>query len=169
MCLAPGVRLGQDEGVETRRAAIVGVLAVALTLVAGAAIAEVAWSDLSVDDAILQAEGDGRHVLVYVTAPWCGPCKKLEREVFDDTYGDGVAEAFVPVKVQWASDAGRDVKERFRVERLPTAVVLDGTGAEVGRIVGYPGKERWEQRLDGMKPAGRALPMAPTLTSPGRR
>ncbi len=126
------------------------------------ALADVAWSDLSVDDAIRQGADDGRRAMVYVTATWCGPCKKLQADVWDSSYGDGVAASFVPVQVDWNTDAGREMKERWKVKRLPTVVVFDGTGRDVGRIVGYPGKDNFEKRLDAMRPSG-AVPMDPTF------
>ena len=137
-------------------------LGLACALLGSVALADVAWSDLSVDDAMRQGADDGRRAMVYVTASWCGPCKKLQAEVWDSSYGDGVAESFVPVQVDWDTDAGREMKERWGVERLPTVVVFDGTGRDVGRIVGFPGKENFEQRLDAMRPTG-GMPMDPTF------
>ena len=41
-----------------------------------------AWSSLS--NALEQGRREGRPTLVYVQAPWCGPCRKMEREVFPE-------------------------------------------------------------------------------------
>lgn len=50
--------------------------------VAAAQPAAPTWVPLP--DALAEAAATGRPTLVYVHAPWCGPCARMERDVFPD-------------------------------------------------------------------------------------
>ena len=45
---------------------------------------ELDW--LPADSAFARAAGNDRAVLVFVNSPTCGPCKRMEREVFPETH-----------------------------------------------------------------------------------
>lgn len=136
--------------------------------------AEVPWRDeVDIEAALEEAAMDGKRVMVYVTASWCGPCKKLSEEVFETSYGDSLARSFVAVRVDADTDVGREVRKRYKVERLPTVFVLRPDGVEVGRLVGYAGAERFKQTLDRLRTDeddGGGLPFEPTFgATPGPR
>ncbi len=47
----------------------------------------------------------------------------------------------------------RRLQRKYGVRGLPTTLVLDEDGTEAGRIVGYPGRSRWLQKLDDIRRA----------------
>lgn len=100
--------------------------------------AEPAWRDASelTSDGHLVAEARARSLL-YFTASWCGPCRLLEREVFDQAEGQAELAHYDLIRVDLDSPAGQGLSERFRVSTVPTFVVLDSLGAEVDRVRGY--------------------------------
>jgi thiol:disulfide interchange protein DsbD len=84
-------------------------------------------------------------ILVDFTAEWCGWCKKLDKDVFAAADFISFSQNFVCVRVD--SDARSDLTRRYRIEGYPTALVLDASGNELQRIVGYMGLKDYLARL----------------------
>jgi tetratricopeptide (TPR) repeat protein len=89
------------------------------------------------DLAVLPPPVAGRPQLLYFTAAWCGPCKLLEREVFD--HPDGVVELqrYDLVRLDLDSPAGRREADGRGVQSVPTFIMLAADGSEIERIGGY--------------------------------
>jgi len=97
------------------------------------ASAEPTWRDA----ADLASDEAAARRLLYFTATWCGPCRLVEREVFDHPEGQAELAHYDLIHVDLDSPAGQALSERFRVANVPTFVVLDSLGAEVDRVRGY--------------------------------
>lgn len=97
---------------------------------------EVSWGK-DLPSALDRARIEGKPVLVNFYADWCVWCKRLESTTLRDaevTYL--LRDRVVPVSLDVDGD-GRDLSDRYRVEGLPTILVLDADGRELGRIPGY--------------------------------
>ena len=104
----------------------------------------VAWkSDFA--EALVESSVAGKPVLVSFTSSGCAYCWKMEKEVI--SRADVLAEIarFVPVKI----DAYRSpaLAERYRVEALPTYMIVDAHGASQALIAGFQEPERFIQFL----------------------
>jgi len=82
-----------------------------------------------------QAAREGRPMFVDFSAAWCPPCNQMAREVFPVSRVADVLRGFIPVHVD--VDRNSDLAATFRVEALPTFVVLSPDGREVYRFTGY--------------------------------
>jgi len=79
------------------------------------------------------------------SADWCGPCRKLEREVFmDPKAASGINHLFIPVKVVDRQQeeghnppAVQQLIDRYGVTGFPTVVIVGVDGTVKQRIVGY--------------------------------
>lgn len=98
---------------------------------ASSAAESLPWlTDLGQAQAI--ARQDGRLILVHFATDWCGPCRRLEKNVFPDPgVIDAVDRNFIPVKVD--GDRSTDLVRQFRVNSYPTDVILTPDGQEVLR------------------------------------
>lgn len=89
--------------------------------------------------ALAKAKETGRPIMIDFYADWCGPCKMLDAETYSD---DRVAQASTNlVMVRIDVDQNQLLAGRYRVESIPTIVVLNPDGTESNRAVGFMGVE----------------------------
>ena len=90
----------------------------------------------STEEWILRVNGGGsggprqRSIVVKMTADWCGPCKAI------DPFYQSLAKKYDATFVRIDVDDLDDVAAEFSVAMMPTFVVLDRNGKEVGRVAG---------------------------------
>lgn len=102
------------------------------------------WQTLT--KAAEQARAESKPVLVYIHAPWCGPCLKMEREVFPEVevllkrfalasldYGDNESS----IKAFGSTHSPFEWAIRYGAEATPTFVLLTPTGSVVTRASGF--------------------------------
>ena len=73
--------------------------------------------------------------LLDFTAVWCPPCNLLGAEVLHGPLPYPVEAVDVDLPASWP------LKDRYAVGGYPTLLAVDAEGAEVARLVGYPGRE----------------------------
>lgn len=93
------------------------------------------FSELGYEAALTQARSTGKLLLVDFTASWCQPCKRMEKE----TWENADVRAWLgqhALAIQVDVDEQSDLAKRFGIEAMPTVVVLR-EGQEFDRIIGY--------------------------------
>ncbi|HKG22517.1 MAG TPA: cytochrome c biogenesis protein CcdA [Blastocatellia bacterium] len=114
-------------------AAIVGVI-IAIPKETGAGIT---WHPYS-EQALAQAQREGRGVIIDTFADWCIPCKELDQLTFTDSDVRREAERFLTLKLDLTtndpdSEAGR-ARRRFNILGVPTVIFLDPKGQEQSNL-----------------------------------
>jgi thioredoxin-related protein len=100
----------------------------------------------------IKARAAAEHKFVFVDAyaTWCGPCKKMDREVYTDAaVGEYVNDKFIALKVQvdktdkdneftkfWYNDAAK-LQQTYSISELPTFLFFNEKGELVQRQAGY--------------------------------
>lgn len=89
------------------------------------ALAQTNFRHISFDEAVAAAKQENKLVFIDFYTDWCGPCKKMARDVFPQKkVGDFLNEKFVCVKLN-AEKEGKEQAARFRVKAYPTFLVLN--------------------------------------------
>ena len=126
------------------------VLALFLSLVASSATSSaaeaVAWRS-NLDAAKIEAAQSNRLVLLHFYTKSCGPCRLLDKNVFSQPQiAQDIEKNYVPVKVD--AEASPAMRGAFRIERVPTEVIITPQGNQVASM-GSPAKPaEYVSRLD---------------------
>lgn len=98
--------------------------------------------------ALKQAKEEGKMIMIDFYAEWCGPCKQMEREAFEDESVVEILKDVITVRIDIddTSKNGRLIK-KFRPDSIPLVVFLNSDGEEIGRTVGYAGVERFKKDI----------------------
>jgi thiol-disulfide isomerase/thioredoxin len=92
------------------------------------------------DEALKLAKATGKLVMVDFMASWCGPCKLMDKEVFQSAKFKESAGDFVLVKID--VDEQPAIAKKYGVTAMPTVKFLNADGAVVHEFVGYVGPDQ---------------------------
>lgn len=129
--------------------------------------AELAWQPYS-EQALAQAQKEGKGIIIDTYADWCIPCKELDHSTFTDATVKKEAERFVTLKLNLTSndpdsEAGR-ARKRFGIRGVPTVMFLDSNGRELGdlRLEGFEKPAAFVARMKRVEalPAGSTTALA---------
>lgn len=89
----------------------------------------------SLSDGLKIAAEKKRPLMVDFYADWCGWCKRLDKETYNDSEVIRLSNRFVCVKVN--TDRNPDEARRYKISGLPTILFLDPTGEIIEKVIGY--------------------------------
>ena len=88
--------------------------------------------------ALAKAKAEGKPLFVDFYAVWCGPCKKMEKQIFTQPeVGEYFNKHFVAIQLDAEKPENVDVAKTYKVEAFPTLGIFDGEGKALSINVGY--------------------------------
>lgn len=91
-------------------------------------------------DAVQKARQTGKHIFVDCYTSWCGPCKKMARDVFPtDSAGQFMNPRFVNLQIDMEKGEGPSLGKQWQVGAYPTFIIFDSNGVEMNRFLGGSG------------------------------
>jgi thiol:disulfide interchange protein len=114
----------------------------------------------NVDEALAKAKAEKKDVLVEFTgSDWCPPCIVMRKKVFKtDEFIEKASKKFVLVEIDLPkgnkvlAKRNQPVAERYKIEGLPTVLLLSAEGREFGRFPAseYPSTGEMMERLESL-------------------
>lgn len=91
----------------------------------------------SFEEALEAAKKEGKLVFIDAYAVWCGPCKRMARDVFPDAQvGKFYNKNFVSIKMDMEKGEGLKFRQKYPVSAFPTLFYLDDKGDVVQKVKG---------------------------------
>jgi thiol-disulfide isomerase/thioredoxin len=121
---------------------------------AGAAPTSAFWRTPA--QGMAEAKASGKLVLYDLSAEWCGPCNRLNAEVFENAqYKAQILSKFIPVHVvDRRREEGKnpteveDLQKKYALRAFPTLIVQSASSSDFRKMEGYGGADRFMFFLD---------------------
>ncbi|MBN2417583.1 protein-disulfide reductase DsbD [bacterium] len=104
---------------------------------------EDAWLDSDVQGFAVAAEEE-KKVIVDFFAEWCAACHELDEKTWPDPGVDNALAQYVKVKLDLTRNDAADkaLQKKYGVLGLPTVIIFDAGGKELGRFEGFQPPEK---------------------------
>ena len=117
------------------------------------AAAQTDFRHISFDEALQAAKKENKHVFIDFYTDWCGPCKRMAREVFPQkSVGDFMNARFVCLKLN-AEKEGVELAKQYGVRAYPTYYVIDADGKQLMTASGSMAPDEFVAKIEsGLNP-----------------
>jgi len=87
---------------------------------------------------LAEAKAEDKLIFVDAYTTWCGPCKKMDRDVFVNMeVGSFYNSMFINVKIDMEKGEGIKLARDYNVNAFPTFLFIDGNGKLMHRTAGF--------------------------------
>lgn len=101
--------------------------------------------------ALEQAKKENKPVLVDFYATWCGPCKMMDKQTYTDSAVAAEMSNWVSVKID--VDKHEALARQYKIESIPTTVLLGSDGKTISSTSGFLGPKEFVSLLSKARPA----------------
>ncbi|MEM6317955.1 MAG: thioredoxin family protein [Bacteroidota bacterium] len=97
-------------------------------------------------EALEAAKEEGKPIFVDAYAVWCGPCKRMAKEVFTrKDVGDFYNANFINLKMDMEAEANLVFRQAYPVSAFPTLFYIDSQGEVIRKVKGAQKAEAFIQ------------------------
>lgn len=90
------------------------------------------------DNVLSEAKLKDKLIFVDVYTDWCGPCKRMDKEVFSEkSLSEKMNESFINYKLNAEKGIGISLSNKYNVFSYPTYLFINGNGTLIYRSNGY--------------------------------
>lgn len=126
--------------------------------------------DKTWEEVLTLAQEENKIIFLDAYTTWCGPCKKMSRDVFPlSSVGNLYNEKFISIKMDMEKGDGANVAKRYNIRAFPTLMFVDGSGEVVHRVAGYQSEKRMLQLADDVANPLRQLAAMKAQYNKGKR
>ena len=92
----------------------------------------------TLEQASAKAKAENKLIFLDCYTQWCGPCKKMSKEVFPlAEVGAVMNPKFVNIKIDMESAYGAPLAKKLQIQAYPTFVIFNADAQEISRFLGY--------------------------------
>ncbi len=102
-------------------------------------------------EALEKSKEDGKPIFVDAYAVWCGPCKRMAREVFTKKeVGDFYNANFINLKIDMEKEENMAFRQKYPVSAFPTLFYIKSDGEVIRKVKGA-------QKVEGFLQLGKSI------------
>lgn len=121
---------------------------------------QINWHN-NLEEAIIQANKEGKPIIIDLFADWCAACKEFDGITFQDTQVINKLSKFVAVRLDFSqpSELQDMLVEKFAIVGLPTLIFLNPDGSEIvdSRITGFKNPDEFLSIIDSILAKDRSI------------
>lgn len=103
-----------------------------------AQITKISFEASNFETSLLKAKNANKLVFIDVATEWCGPCKRMDAEVFTDSSVAAYFNVeFVNIKIDAEKGEGIDLAKKYQISAYPTLIIVNSDGKLVHRTSGF--------------------------------
>lgn len=103
----------------------------------------------TLEQASAKAKAENKLIFLDCFTTWCGPCKKMAREVFpQDQVGAYMNPKFINLQIDMEGEYGAPLAKKLQITAYPTFVIFNADAQEIGRFLGSCAAEEFIKNVE---------------------
>ena len=103
----------------------------------------------TLEQASAKAKAQNKLIFLDCFTQWCGPCKKMAREIFPMAeVGAYMNPKFISLKIDMESEYGAPLAKKLQITAYPTFIIFNADAQEIGRFLGGSPADEFMRKVE---------------------